>query len=316
VGRTSTGTAAIAGVACAALILLTGAAPASANFVGVGKDASGDASSPGRDILAAGVGYDRRNGDLRGGVQLRGSTEGFPSFVTLFAGTSTATGCNGFPAGGFSTFSDQLGASWTRLDSSSGGPTGSAVKRGFDSDLILFEATESELAGQGFNCLIASISQPGNPSNVYDSFGPVPLVGLPAISVRLRAVPGQLARGATRTVKVKVANVGDAPARGVKLRLGSARGLKGAPRKRSLGTIAPGRRETVKLKVTLTESARAVTPLKVKVSSGKLVARQKDELRLRRPKRGGDGGGSGGSGGCAGFAPDISGLGSLVVYPC
>jgi hypothetical protein len=89
-------------------------------------------ASAGRDITAVGLAYDRRRGELVGAFRLRGEPSHESSaFVSLFAGTRTPSGCNGFPAAGFGSFSDEFGASWLRLDDAAGnGPSGDADKRG------------------------------------------------------------------------------------------------------------------------------------------------------------------------------------------
>lgn len=100
------------------LTVLGGAAPARADFIASASDPSGDAGDPsaGRDITSVGLVYDREEGSLSGFVRFRGSPQETPSLLTLFAGTRSATGCDGYPAGGFSSDTDEFGASWLRLD--------------------------------------------------------------------------------------------------------------------------------------------------------------------------------------------------------
>jgi hypothetical protein len=106
--------------------------------------------------------------------------------VTLYAGTRTATGCDGVPAAGFGSYSDEYGASWKRIDDTTGaGPAGDAEKVAYDDAVTRFEATDSELAGQRFDCVIATLTEPGNSANVYDTTGPIELVG------QRRSAPGE-----------------------------------------------------------------------------------------------------------------------------
>ena len=147
-----------------------------------------------------------------------------------------------YPTAGFGSYSYEFGASWLRLDSPTAPPSarGDADKRGFDTAVQTFEASDTALSGRQWDCVVATITEPGNAARVYDSTGPIPLVGQPGLSVRVRG-PEQYRRNRAQALKITVSNPGDGPARRVKLRLGRARGLTLSPRARSCGTIAPAR---------------------------------------------------------------------------
>jgi hypothetical protein len=178
---------------------------------------------------------------------------------------------------------------------------------------------------------MASLTEPGNAANVYDSVGPIALVGQPVLSWRIRGVPKRIPEGQSRTVKLVVANTGHARTRKVRLKIGRARGLKTTVKKRALKPIAPGRRRTVKVKVTLGARARTATDLKVTATdlkvtatAGKLVARTEETLYIQRkqskpsPGGGDGGGGQGGPQVCNRYSPDFTGEtgGSLILVPC
>ncbi|MDW5596893.1 hypothetical protein VSS74_21275 [Conexibacter stalactiti] len=106
---------------------------AQAGFVAFGRDPGGDSGAPeaGRDLLAAGVGYDRGAGELVTAIELRGAPRDGGAFVTVLVARRTATGCDGAPAAGFSSLTDETSARWLRFAS----PTevtasGDASKRG------------------------------------------------------------------------------------------------------------------------------------------------------------------------------------------
>jgi hypothetical protein len=302
---------------------LGGTASARADFVATATDPSGDAAdpSPGRDITSVGLAYNRKEGSLSGYVRFRGSPDGVPSLITLFASIRTATGCDGYPAGGFGSYSDEFGASWLRLDSATAPPAarGDADKRGFDSDVQTFEASDAALGGGPWDCAVATITEPGNAANVYDTTGPIELVGQPGLSVRVRA-PKQFKRNRSQALQIRLSNPGDGPARRVKLRLGKARGLRLSPRAMSLGTLAAGERKTIRVKARFNDRARSLTELALKASSGKLVAKGTLRLSVHTPSRP-----SGGGGGqthvprvCNRYSPDPFGDtgGSLILVPC
>jgi hypothetical protein len=310
-------------VAVCVVTVFGATASARADFIATAADPSGDAAdpSPGRDITSVGLAYDRKEGSLSGVVRFRGSPEDVPSLITLFAGVRTATGCDGYPAGGFGSYSDEFGASWLRLDSATGpaAARGDADKRGFDSEVQTFEATDAELGGRPWDCVVATITEPGNAANVYDTTGPIELVGQPGLSVRVR-VPKQFKRNRSESLKITVSNPGDGSARRVKLRLGRARGLRLSPRARTLGTIAAGKRKTIRVKARFDDRARGLTELALRASSGRLVAKGTLRLRVHTPDRrtGGGGGQSHVPRVCNQYSPDLSGEtgGSLILVPC
>ena len=297
---------------------------AQANFVGVAEDPAGDASdpNPARDITAAGIMYDRRSGDLRGALRLGGEPgEETRSLIALFAGVRTDSGCNGFPALGFGSYSDEWGASWLRLD----GPgdaermSGDADKDGYLSQVQEFEVSGKELAGRRLDCVIATVSEPGNAANIYDSLGPIPLRGQPALEAELRKVPEALTPGSERRIKLRLRNPGDAPTGRIRLSIKRARGLTvKAPRR--LRSIRPGGRRTATITISLSSRAKSFTTLRVTAKAGRLSAHAENEIYLRSPQkpRGGGGGGDDDVESCVFFSPDLSGEtgGSLILVPC
>jgi NPCBM-associated, NEW3 domain of alpha-galactosidase len=308
----------------AALALVVASPPSAwANFVATAEDPEGDAvdASPGRDIVAVGLSYDRRKGELFGAIQLRGAPEGAPAFVTLFAGTRTATGCDGYPAAGFGSYTDEFGASWLRLDAADAVVArGEADKTGFAANVQEFEISDRRLRGLRLGCVIATLTAPENPATVYDAVGPLPLEGRPALSVRVGGVSRPFVAGRSRRIELTLSNTGDAPTRRVRLKLGRPRGVTLKPRIRSLKPIAPGRRRTVRVTVTASARARTSTDLKVVADAGELVARGEVTLRVRKPAKPGGGGGGGNDPAqlCTRFMADLTGEtgGSLILVPC
>lgn len=105
-------------------VMLAGsvAATAQANYIGSVKDPAGDVTdgNPARDIVGMGMSYDRATGNVFGVVELRAEPrDATRSFLTLFAGIRTPTGCDGYPAVGFASDTDDFRADWLRLDAPS-----------------------------------------------------------------------------------------------------------------------------------------------------------------------------------------------------
>lgn len=307
--------------AAATAVGLATASAADANFLATATDPAGDAADPARDITAVAMSYDRRGGELLGAIRFRGEpAEGTRSFVTLVAGTRTATGCNGYPAAGFGSFSDEYGASWLRFDDGGGtaAAKGDADKRGGGTTVQRFEiADRGQLAGRKLDCVTATVTEAGNAANVYDAVGPIALVGQPSLGLRLSGVPRVLSPGRGRKLRLTISNAGDAPTGRVRLRLGSARGLKASPRSISLKSVAAGGTRTATVRVSLSARARTTTTLKVTATAGALQARQQADLFLRKPSSGGGGRGRG-TGSCVRYQADLSGEsgGSLILVPC
>jgi len=301
------------------------AAPvAQGSYFGTADDPSGDSSdpSPGRDLTAAALSYDRRRGVLEGAVRMQAPPGQAPGYVTLFAGLRTATGCDGYPALGFGSASDAFSARWLRLDDPSGaGPRGDARKRGGDTAVQRFSITDPQLAGLRPNCVIATLGNPDDATAVYDAVGPIELVARPELTVELSRVPTFLVGGRTRQITVTVRNVGDAATGPVRVRYALARGVRTQPRARSLPSIAAGGRRTTKVAVTLSARGTGSARLKVRATAGPLEARDDAALNRRRATKPGTGGGGGGGGGshlCTRYQADLSGQtgGSLILVPC
>lgn len=313
------------GVVAPIAIALVSVCAARANFVATATDPSGDATdaSAGRDLTGVGLSYDRRSGELVGAIRLRGEpSHESNAFVSLFAGTSTPSGCNGVPAAGFGSYSDEFGASWVRIDDAAGnGPGGEADKRGYLADVQEFEVGDRQLAGRRLDCVIATLTEPGNPVNVYDSVGPIALVAQPGLSLRMSGVAQTFGAGRPRRIKLALSNQGDAPTGRVRLKFNRARGLTIKTMTRTLKSIAARHRKTVTATVTLSDRARTATHLKVTATAGHLIAEQEATLYVRKPAKPGGGGGDGGDrtpGTCVRYQADLSGEtgGSLILVPC
>ncbi|MDO8188769.1 hypothetical protein Q5424_19940 [Conexibacter sp. JD483] len=297
-------------------------AGAQAAFVATGSDPAGDQPVPGRDLVGAGVGYDRRSGELVAAVALRGDPVAAPGFLSVLVARRTAGGCDGSPAAGFGSFTDEFDALWHRFAS----PTtvtaqGESGKRGGATARQQFTVTDRRLAGLRVDCAIVMLSEPGRPELVHDTIGPLPLRALPGLALGLGA-PRRVRSGRGFTVKATVTNPGDAPTGRVVLRLAKARGMSAAPRTVTVRSIRPGGRATVSIRIRLSERADTATDLRVSARAGRLAVVGERTVLVRKPRRdppsGGGGGGTGGSRTCVRWIPDYSGEsgGSLGLVPC
>lgn len=303
-------------------------AAAQAGFVAFGRDPGGDATAveAGRDLLAAGVGYDRRSGNLIAAIELRGAPRDGGAFVTVVVARRTATGCDGSPAAGFSSRTDETSARWLRFAS----PTevtasGDASKRGGTQPVQQFSIEDRRLANLPVDCALVVLNEPGNPQNVWDHVGPLELRAQPSLALRLGGLPERVRSDRSYSLKVTVSNPGDAPTGRVRVRLARVRGLSATPRALTIRSLAPGRRSTATVRVRLGERAEFATDLRVKVTAGRLTVDDTRRVFVRTPTRasppsrgGGGGGDGGGSRTCVRWIPDFSGEsgGSLGLVPC
>ena len=300
------------------------AAPAQASFFAESLDPAGDSSepaNPGRDLTAAGLGYDRLTGSLVGSVRLAGEPSGAPALVTLFAGSYNGPSCNGYPAVGFSAETVAGDAYWHRLD-------GVAGKKGFARTAGASTTTQTftvdnrtDLEGVRPNCAVVVLSAIGDSSVIYDAIGPLPVTPQPQLGVELRNVPQQFAAGRARQVKIRVTNPGDARSKPIKLRFKQERGVRVAPKRLTVKPIEAGKRRTVTVRVTVSSRADFSSELTAIAESGRLEARDEAQLYRSAKRKKGSGGGGGGSGGgktCVRWIPDFSGEsgGSLGLLPC
>lgn len=321
------------GRAVTALLLVCGigaasAGPAQASFFATGTNPAGNSADPAnaeRDLTEAAIGYDRNRGVLRAAVRLAGPAGSAPTFIGVFAGTRGPQGCNVYPAIGVSFITGGTDPQWHRLEGP-GTPSqsGRVTMRTEDGGkVLLFEAESTRLEGVTPNCMIATLTDPGAATTVFDGIGPVDLIAQPDLGVEFGSMPDPFATGRSRQVKLTIRNTGDASAPKVKLRFKQAKGIKISPSKVTVGSIKAGAKRVVKVRITPSTKAKRTTDLTAIAASGKFEAQTKTEITHRKRKApssggGGSGGGGGGSQTCVRWIPDFSGEsgGSLGLVPC
>lgn len=298
-------------------------AGARAGFTAVVEDPAGDAATPepGHDLLSAGVGYDRRSGQIVGAVKLRGAPGDGRAFLHLQVGRMAAGSCEGPPVLALGSYTDEYGASWLRF----AGPgqvtaRGDADKRGGGGTVQTLEATARPLRGARPDCALALLSEPSNPANVYDSVGPFRLAPQPALAAKAGGLPEDVRSGRTYRLKVTVSNPGDAKTRPITVRLRRAKGVAGSGKAVRLKALRPGRRATATFAIRPGRGARFATELLATASAGRLKAEATRKIYVSSPKAPSRRGGSGGGGSrlCTRWIPDFTGEsgGSLGLVPC
>lgn len=309
----------VAAILAACALIALGPNRAEATFLGVGQDPAGDTTDPdpARDITGAGLAYERDSGQLHGALRLRAapSTES-SALIALYAGVRTGRTCNGLPSIGFGSYSDEVGASWLELGPQGPVAKGEAVKTGFLDPVQEFEITARALSGNELDCVVATLTEPGNSLNVYDSIGPIPLRPLPALEARIANVPVAMRPGQEKRLKLVVSNPGDAGTGRIELSAKPARGLD-VRLPKPVPSIAPGKQRTLDLKVTLGKRASSPTPLQVTARAGRLFARAEEDLHVLHASPGNDDDDTAPQL-CNQWIPDLSGEtgGSLILVPC
>lgn len=317
-------------VLASSAFLLAGAPAAHAVFSGGTADPAGDSAdpSPARDILTISASYDRKTGYLEGSVRLAGDpTSASDARVALYAGVRTATGCDGYPAislqGRTAENLDQLsaGANPVSLLASSATDVFSdrAFRRRGPANAPEFWVTDDDLAGKPADCLTAALTDPDDPTKIFDQAGPVPMTGRPELTATLGAVPSAVKPGQRRRVRLQLRNPGEGATGPIRLRVGRARGLTTkAPR--TLKSLRPGALRTVTVEVRLSRRAAASTRLRLTAEAGTLSARDDAPLYLRKPTPAPKPGGGGGSGTTTPDYPQtctfVQSDGTLGLRPC
>ncbi|MGD9694390.1 MAG: hypothetical protein AB7V42_01885 [Thermoleophilia bacterium] len=281
----------------AVLALATGPACLAATVEGTVADPTGDATGGGPDIVSAQASYDD-SGAIRAVVTLAAPpAAGSVVIVQLGPGPSGA-GC-ATPNLYVGTLDATGGAAEAGYIPSPGetGPTAPATMT-LSGATVAFDApTSPVLAGRTVACGTVAVapSAAASRSDITPQFtltapppppepAPPAPPAAPALAVTVSGVPSAVRRGRWITARVRVANTGTAPAKKVRVTVGSARGVvrRGATA-RTVASIAPGKAVTLRLRLRLAPAARASSVLAVRARSGTLTAAGRIRLSVRRP---------------------------------
>jgi hypothetical protein len=106
------------------------------------------------------------------------------------------------------------------------------------------------------------------------------------LALTVSGVPSTIRRGRALALKLRIANTGTATAQGVKLRVGSARGLSVRPRAiTTIKTLKAGRSTTRAVRLTLSAKARTTTAVSFTAAGAKrVVGRSRLALRIGKAK--------------------------------
>jgi hypothetical protein len=306
------------------LLLALGTAPAAeASFVGEATDPAGDAtaSEPGRDLVAAGLGYDRATGRMQALARLRDAPDAAaPTSLVGYVGRRTGAGCEGLPTAGLVGLTTGRATTWLRFDTDPRTPSarGSGDRQGSGTALQGLSAIDRRLQGMRPDCGRVALVDPDDGGRVFDE-ATFALVPQPGLGVELLSLPRYVGQGRAHTLRLRVRNPGDAPTGTVRLRLGAIAGMT-AKRAHRVASVAPGRTRTVRVTVRFGSRAAGTNRLRATATAGRLRATAQRPVYVRHQGRRGTGGGSGGGGTsstCVQFFPGFGGdAGSLGLVPC
>lgn len=300
----------VAGAFVAGLLALMPAAASAAVVQGGGSDPSGDAPTPGLDLVTVAARYDDA-GAISFQLGFAGAPD--PRLVTAMVGRTQSDGAC-LPEGAVGGNPATGPGIWTNLDAD--GPADWAV-----SGTTVSFATRGAVAALALgalDCALVTTSQPSSevPSGTtparFDTAGPFPLTAPPVdpppttptlpptpsptpqprpIAPRAPAVP-KLALPAVRvaktlplnrwaTVRLTIRNGGSAAARAVKVRIGAPRGLSVQPSTFTVETLAKGSAATRAVKVKAGARAAASSALRLRATAkGGVSARGSVTLRF------------------------------------
>lgn len=270
-------------------VVLSALVPASAgaSFAATGTDPAGDASSPTSDITQVRLTHNARTGQLTAAVVTR--EPGRPGLnpddnVAVYAGRTTAGGCDGYPSIGFAD------GTWARF-AGPGDPIaqGSAPIGVGDDESQAMAVETPAFRGVTPDCVLAqTFSADGT---ITDVAGPFRLVGEPELSVSFGRAP-TLRPGVARKIRVTLRNSGHASTGRLRLRADS-NGRGSVRVARTVAAIAPGKSRTITVMVKLQRRSIRRPTLKLDVTGRDVVglaspraalrANDSVRLRLKRP---------------------------------
>lgn len=298
---------AIAGALVLTTVGLAAAAPsASATVWRAAADDPVDAGlADGRDIVRAELAYDDVAGSASTTIALRGAPTGDRSFA-LILGRKNGTGVCDTPALALVrvVLATGSGGSWKLVD---GG--GNAVASGSDVALqengtsVTMSAAAPAFAGGGFDCAeVQTLDAPeGGTATLRDTVGfsslvadpppappappapptpeptppappaPKPPKPAPALRVTATGLPKAVVRNRRYRVKVRVSNVGTAPAKRLKLTASKVSGVRLTPSRATWKRLAAGKSVTRRITVRATTKRARTVRLRV-TGSGRLSA--------------------------------------------
>ncbi len=300
-----------------------GTPAAQASFVGEAADPAGDAAAPepGRDLVAAGLGYDRGSGRMQVLARLRGTPDATaPTSLVGYVGRRTANGCTGLPSAGLVGLTTGRATTWLRFDADAQTPSarGSGDRQGSGTTAQGLSAVDRRLQGMRPDCGRVALVDPDDGTRVFDE-ATFALTARPSLGVELLSLPRYVSQNRTHTLRVRVRNPGDAPTGTVRLRIGAIGGMT-AKRAHRVASVAPGRTRTIRVRVRFGSRAAGTNRLRATATAGGLRATAQRPVYVRRTSRRGTGGGSGGGGTsstCVQFFPGFGGdAGSLGLVPC
>ncbi|MBN8866413.1 MAG: hypothetical protein J0H98_02565 [Solirubrobacterales bacterium] len=256
------------------------------DHVGGSADRSGDGPDAGRDLTRVQVSYDSRTGRFEAGIQFAG-TPSSGQQIAVGMGRRDQSGACSAPMLILGTVLYDDFSVWLREENGTTPAEASGdAFRTIDGSRVDLKATASAMSGLRPNCAEAVASDASNTSVIYDAIDAF-AVKAPPKKPRLRVSfsgTGAVKRGASRTVRVKVRNVGDAAAKKVRFSL-KARGKGTAsPRAKRLGRIAPGKSRTVRVRVRASSRAKGKITLKARAASPGASAKATAVIQILVPQ--------------------------------
>lgn len=271
--------------AVCAFFAFVGAASATV-YSGARSDPSGDGPAPGRDVINGKARYDSASGALDFEVRLKGAPEGDLQ-ITTGIGRLTDSGSCRSPLIALGTFFPSGSTVWIlETDGSSPAEQEGDGTRTVSGSTVSLKAVDSRLKGLRPDCADVILSDPADPSVVYDQVSTFP-VKPPPPKPRLRARAGKipsLKRGTARTIAFRVSNTGNARAHNVVVRAAAKGAASLKPRLRKLGSIPAGKSKVARFRLKVNRRGKGKVKVTARVSGKKVKAHAATSFRIRVPR--------------------------------
>ena len=258
------------------------------------------AADPAQTLTALEGSYDVAGGAVRATATLGAApSPAQDALLAVYVGARDGTECVGKVLIATLTGDPDPSASWAFIGENPQAQP--AQPRAVSGSAVTVAVTDPALAGQAYDCVWARTLDRADNATEYSRFTgvdltvtapppaptptpapepppptPVPVPATPKLEITVDGVK-PLRRNRWLPVRVEVANVGAKPARKVTLRAKPGRGAKASKRRIRVGTLAPGKSRTVKLRLRTRRAARVALTAR----SGKVRATERVPLVLR-----------------------------------
>ncbi len=281
--------------ASALLFLAATASPvpaSAATHSGSITDISGDGPEPARDLVSAAVEYEPNAGSFTFMLETAGPPDPTEDAQFLGAlGQLNGEGVCSSPTLILATLIPGSTTLWMRDDDGAvPAEFNGEATRDITGNRITLSGTDPDMKGRPATCAVAIVSDAATGSVNWDETGvfPVREVKVARLRAKLQGAPKAVKRGRGFKAKVRLANPGNAVARGVKLKIGVKGKATVRPRVKSIGSLGAGKSRVVSFRIKTPRRAKGSIRITARASAKNAKASsaaKRVKVKVPRPHR-------------------------------